>query len=234
MDPQLHQLVSILESGEIGYWVDSGSLLGIVREGHLLEHDPDIDISIWASDLDKFLEVIDLIKISYGILKIHKFKGMVYEIKMAPPPQFRRSVDIKVFRETDGYAWCPLPLNTNQYTRDELRSLVSSQRLKDILDRVTWMAFRKTHRLLLSVCSQMNGLWTVDFGKPPWSKGRQMLTWRFPASLVGATTIHATYGIRVPDQTQEYLKYRYGNWREPAQDWYYARDDGAISTELYA
>jgi phosphorylcholine metabolism protein LicD len=43
---QFDELINILEDAQVDYWMDSGSLLGLVREGHLLEDDLDIDIGV--------------------------------------------------------------------------------------------------------------------------------------------------------------------------------------------
>ena len=44
---QLRELVRVFEQHNISYWLDSGTLLGVIREGRMLPSDHDIDISIW-------------------------------------------------------------------------------------------------------------------------------------------------------------------------------------------
>ena len=45
----LHEIQDILSTQKNVFFFDMGTLLGIIREGHLLEHDLDIDIGVFAS-----------------------------------------------------------------------------------------------------------------------------------------------------------------------------------------
>ncbi len=51
----LEDVSDILEKNNIEFWLESGTLLGIVREGRLLPWDNDVDISIKEEYLDKLL-----------------------------------------------------------------------------------------------------------------------------------------------------------------------------------
>jgi phosphorylcholine metabolism protein LicD len=46
INESLSYISKLLNKNSIEYWADSGTLLGIKREGELLKHDPDIDISL--------------------------------------------------------------------------------------------------------------------------------------------------------------------------------------------
>jgi len=50
--------IDLLNNHNIEYWLTSGNLLGIVREGKFLSHDVDIDIGLWAKDYDKIKKII--------------------------------------------------------------------------------------------------------------------------------------------------------------------------------
>lgn len=56
-DKTIAVLETLLEPLKIDYFYDFGSLLGIVREGHFLSHDLDIDISCNVESLDDFFNV---------------------------------------------------------------------------------------------------------------------------------------------------------------------------------
>ena len=53
MDKQLQEILSSFHQHEINYWLDSGTLLGLMRDGRLLESDRDLDIGIWDTELSK-------------------------------------------------------------------------------------------------------------------------------------------------------------------------------------
>ena len=44
----LHYLQDLFEGIDCGFFFDMGTLLGIVRDGHLLKHDIDIDVAVFA------------------------------------------------------------------------------------------------------------------------------------------------------------------------------------------
>lgn len=51
-------IVDILEKENIPYFVDHGTLLGIVRDGDLIPWDDDIDISIYQKDMEQIITAI--------------------------------------------------------------------------------------------------------------------------------------------------------------------------------
>ena len=51
MDPQLEEIASILVRHGLRAWVDTGTLLGLVRDGRLIPHDGDIDLVVTDPDL---------------------------------------------------------------------------------------------------------------------------------------------------------------------------------------
>ena len=58
LDKQLVEIAEILNKNDVFYWIDSGTLLGIIREGKLLSGDLDIDISIPYTEKDKVLALL--------------------------------------------------------------------------------------------------------------------------------------------------------------------------------
>jgi len=53
IDIQLRWFIDLLNAMKIHYWLDSGSLLGMIRDGALIKDDNDLDISIWADQTEK-------------------------------------------------------------------------------------------------------------------------------------------------------------------------------------
>ena len=53
MDEQLKFIIEQFEKNEINYWIDSGTLLGLVRDGKLIEGDNDIDVGVWETEINK-------------------------------------------------------------------------------------------------------------------------------------------------------------------------------------
>ncbi len=61
IDNNFFETINILNSNNINYWICHGTLLGIIREGKLIEWDHDIDIAIWSDEIPKNL-IIELMK----------------------------------------------------------------------------------------------------------------------------------------------------------------------------
>jgi phosphorylcholine metabolism protein LicD len=58
---KLYELLKLIdklfEENDIKYWADGGTLLGSLREGHIIEHDDDADIAIHFKDLEKLKKI---------------------------------------------------------------------------------------------------------------------------------------------------------------------------------
>lgn len=54
----LAEIVKILNDNKIYYWVDAGTLLGIVRDGGFIENDTDIDISVVIDNPDLLYKIL--------------------------------------------------------------------------------------------------------------------------------------------------------------------------------
>jgi hypothetical protein len=67
----LYAVCVMLDEEKIPYYLDCGTLLGCIREGRLLLHDKDIDITIHLSNWEKLKE-IDLSK--YGVVSKRKYQ----------------------------------------------------------------------------------------------------------------------------------------------------------------
>ena len=61
IDNNFFETINILNSNNINYWICHGTLLGIIRDGKLIEWDHDIDIAIWSDEIPKNL-IIELMK----------------------------------------------------------------------------------------------------------------------------------------------------------------------------
>ena len=47
IDPNLIEIINLLDKNKIIYWLCHGTLLGIVRDKNLIPWDHDIDIAVW-------------------------------------------------------------------------------------------------------------------------------------------------------------------------------------------
>ena len=64
----------------------------------------------------------------------------------------------------------------------------------------------------------------MHFDKFPNNYVFQMDTWVIPNRFFDKFSIHSN-NIRIPERVEEYLEFRYGNWRVENNDWLFRRDD---------
>lgn len=71
----LADTVKLFEKHGINYWLDGGTLLGIIRDNDLLPWDHDADISINSEDVVRVLKIIKTLPVKYRISLRHDYSG---------------------------------------------------------------------------------------------------------------------------------------------------------------
>jgi len=226
IEKQLGFVIKILEKVECAYWIDSGTLLSIVREGKLFERDNDIDIGMWDSEVDKIQALIDeFIKKGYRIEK-YFYKDKLFSIKCIPIKKERkrrikkftgrgncykeaREIDICFYSRGGDFA-----LNPQKHFLKNDFSFVSL--------KYYWFGIKK---IFLYLYKSLNKITVINVDKNPWKSVMNTGTWKVPEKFFKATSKENEFGLNFPEKLYEYLSYRYGNWKKPKEDWYYPRDD---------
>lgn len=208
---QLEEITSILESSGLEYWLDSGTLLGLVRESKLLPRDPDIDISLWAGQEAQLDDALRRLRgLGYSISTFWYRQGRYGGSYKLVPRRHRnrafRSVDIKVFRRCGTHACC---VGWNGIRLESSFLLVRGG--WRIARGIAW----RTWRYLFPNASPERGIL---------SKFVELHYWVVPEVFFSGIVRHHT-GFPIPEAYDEYLSARYGLWRVPRTDWHYSRDD---------
>ena len=213
--PELDRFTSHVDHDELTYWANDGTVLGLIREGSLLENDHDIDIGIWKEDEPALLSLFDELEETYEISSSSiKRHTKAYTLE---PYDDGRSVNIKLFWEGDRYAYGVqaeagedgVEWIQNRYQPPDPRYVVDGVRLK-----LAWK-YRYYHT--------QKGESITPFGKL-----YRMKTWLIPKRYFTDFRYLEEFGVNVPGHTKDYLKFRYGDWEEPDDDWCTYRDDGGI------
>lgn len=174
----LERATTLLEKYNIPYWLEGGTLLGIIRENRLLPWDNDLDISIRSEDFDRLRR----------ILPKFFYRGMIAKVrehKIDDPPFQKGEVRlIKVYATK--YLFFKSPLVLDIFVKKKLD------------DQYYWVVGVKR-------------------------RAKKAVPARFYDELTTVQFNHKTYSI--PKLTDEYLTYRYGDWRTPVKTWNYIKDD---------
>ncbi|HRD19208.1 MAG TPA: LicD family protein, partial [Candidatus Marinimicrobia bacterium] len=170
----LERATTFLEKYNIPYWLEGGTLLGIIRENRLLPWDNDLDISIRSEDFDRLRR----------ILPKFFYQGMIAKVrghKIDDPPFQKGEVRlIKVYATK--YLFFKTPLVLDIFVKKKLD------------DQYYWVVGVKR-------------------------RAKKAVPARFYDELTTVQFNHKTYSI--PKLTDEYLTYRYGDWRTPVKTWNY-------------
>jgi hypothetical protein len=213
MDSQLCWLVELLDTHGLHYWIDAGTLLGLIREGGPLEHDADIDIGVWRRDVSRLEEVVgprivsagySLVASTYGANRFqYKFAGV--------RGTSQRDIDISVYDISGDYAWSP--------------QVVSPLRLPR-MDQGRVMRFIR----LLAYAIWKTAFPRVSLSRWPFSSLIDVYTWWVPAAHFLETCTICIDGVTfsIPSRHEEYLRLHYAEWQKPVKEWVFLRDDGAL------
>lgn len=218
MHRQLQEITAVLQESGIRYWVDSGTLIGLLREGDVLPYDKDIDLSIWAGDTARTLALAPRFEAAGYRVEIGQYRDMAYNIKLVPQEKEGMLASIGVYRRHAKNAWRMALFTTdNPHPPGSLRFYA----------RGAWR-FPLRHATLaarnLVGRDRLLGHW-------PWKHVLQTGVWVVPGRHFDAPETHGS-GLPIPADADEYLTYRYGNWRTPVTDWLWYRDDRAVRREL--
>ncbi|MDB2318932.1 hypothetical protein N9V39_00895 [Gammaproteobacteria bacterium] len=209
LDPQLDMISSLLIQLDIKYCIDSGTLLGIIREGALLANDLDIDISIHDTQLSKVHMLKSELRIRGYKSRILSFHGQIYKIKFSNS-QEKRFIDINIFSKSmdNIYYVCPQP--------------------SPILNNENFLFFytRKIIRIIFGIIKNIGSEFDLNYF--PWKLGTIHDTWVIPNDYFDNFQ-HLIDNIYVPNNYESYLKFRYGEWKTPKKNWNFRTDDMALA-----
>lgn len=210
---------TVLDENHILFWLDSGSLLGYVRDGKIIEWDDDIDL---ASTFEPVIENIEkistqLYNLGYDILitdvKLTIIKGddsislFLYKHNVIPNHIMRYRVSKKNFMAHILLYGFLEGLRTSY--KDSLHNPTPKQELiyisKTLMSK---LKSKQIYDLLLSFGKKIGCLFVFDI--------------TLPSSYIDSFKVIDFYGhqANIPVQSEKYLEWMYGkDWRIPNPDY---------------
>jgi len=200
----------MLDEFGIIHWVDGGSLLGLVREGRLLSHDTDIDLSTTDEFRPQVERFAAHLRSSGWIVAGRYYRGRLYKLKAwKTDGSGERAIDIAIFRRVDRHYWMPSvklrPGLEVPSTPGRKRALLAQRRLLTKLVGKTWAPRRPYSRF-----------WRQFYG---------FAVWWIPEEFFQSFDVIEGTRIRIPSDAEGYLRHRYGDWKTPTRNWLFYRDD---------
>lgn len=226
------------------FWLDSGSLLGIMRDNRPISWDNDIDFGIWDDEIPAMLDLNEELADKGYWVNHRSYYGRIYGGTIKIPGI--RTIHIHVFYRTkDGNACSPqtlcyykpakrpgeaAPFANHPIARVILSKIhnaaISYQHPNPVIRVLKKRIIRRFWGLFVRIRSRVpREKWaTVYPFKALYANG----TWIIPAHYFDKILQIKVDGVSipVPDETEKYLEFRYPNWRIAKQDWCYWLDDG--------
>ena len=222
----LYHMKNFFEKNNIDYWLDTGTLLGAVRDKKFITWDYDIDFGIWQKDI---LKIFDHSK------ELEKFGYEVcyFQIEMCIKIIRKNSeVDLNIYAlenesatrvwhipnclgsKLDYFYWIltikNIELKRSKVSKKLTKKLKKLTNLiptfkKKLLSKITILIYQKIGSKKINVIIPKK--YFVDLSKI------EFYSQKFNA----------------PKDVESYLEFRYGNnWRTPKKDYVYYRDDESI------
>jgi hypothetical protein len=243
-ESKLKAVKEVFDKFGIEFWLNSGTLLGAVRDGKIIEWDNDIDLSMWENDRKKlflalhelkrkkFNFTVDPLFPNIGVVKLRLFQFDcpveidLWHIKgdkfINPHPMYGGSrimyLILYVLRIVRHYLFCNLDVTVPEKIKRR-PNIFAYSLLKStarILAYFLPMFPLKLRKFFLSRL-QYRKLGNPTFFFTPKRYFEKLETINF---------YELTF--RIPFDVEDYLKYHYGeNWRIPKENWQWWKDDEA-------
>jgi len=205
---QFNWLVDLLEQNDIHYWVDDGTLLGLVRDSELM--DEDIDLSIWYEDKHKLTKLDKQFK-KKGYKKLSKvYNGETYGYFYIS--ENKQNIDIHCYKVESTHAWS-ITFAPNVEKRTTLRSYNNIH--KGILTYV-FINYKRVIKKEIFIPTWPVNIYHIGTRWVPLSHFDSFIQWEFDG-----------LSVNVPKKYDEYLSLKYGDWETPVDEWSYFHDDGS-------
>lgn len=261
LGPLAASVVAALDTRATPYWVDSGSLLGLVRDGAVPPWDKDIDLGIWSTGVGAARDALRSVarQVCGSSLTERRIAGRTYAFILRPSARQKRDVrpvSVHVFDLRGSAATSPQPhlmiANRARFARSDLGlDPTSSRRVR--LRRLLAGAVTKPRQTICVLTAAIHLHRPIAFlinRRPPGRTGGPAVThpcertltsvffarfyWSIPAHHFTSLTAIEIGGTSYPSpsEPEAYLARRYGpDWRTPRRDWFYVLDDGCLYRE---
>lgn len=215
MDLQLRYITNLLNAKDIDYWIDSGTLLGIVRNGDIILGDNDIDIGIWSKSINELKNCLQTIsKHDYRLLS-QCIGGLTFKIILIPrQSKSLKRIDFHIYRRCSNYAWSPsYIIRANKYSKKSIKYYFTGL-IKHLL-----LLMRNINRKIAN-SESLNSIllyYILD-----------IKTWWIPSDFFEQQIYLEKHKLFVPMNYNNYLTFRYGNWHQVNKKWNYWIDDRGL------
>lgn len=223
----LTQVQNTLDKYGVLFWLDCGTLLGLVRDGCFIDWDDDIDLGTWEHDVSKELKDKignDLLRKGYYVITYDTYMNISNKNVKA---------DIKFYRKVNGFAVEPKYLPKNIFSK--ILHVLSVLLVTTKKYNISTPHYYFIQRIFLIIPRIIKNILSKYFRYLSIKVGSINITESVPVKYFNDFEILTFSGMEfnIPKDYKNYLKYRYGsNWIIPDSDWITERDDKSVHNKL--
>lgn len=227
------RIISILdENFEERWFLDSGSLLGVIRDGKFLKQDKGIDISVLVDNYHSpiFEKCIRQFQKEGFVVSRYQWDGTTYKYCLAPKRNnlIKYAIDLHLFKRVGDNYLCPQM--KIERSGGKIIGLMRGIRKGNMYVKKKGVigSLQSFFLILYRDYFEYFGR-PMNMNKLTSGKAENLYKWFFPVKLFKGVKRERCYGFNVLADCDDYLSLRYGNWHVPVSDWVTLRDDGGIS-----
>lgn len=223
------------------FWLDSGSLLGPLRDGSPISWDSDIDFGAWDDQLPRMEALAERLRPMGVKVTSRVYRGRIfgYTIKLAR----MKTVHLHINYRQGATLWRPQTISYYRKTRPEMARYFPGHKRMRRLMQLTYQVHKHKHSRHPIARKVLSLVWRVfvrirsGYPREDWTRLypfrllHKTATWVLPAhhfeQLAQLTLDHVN--VPIPHDVLTYLAIRYGaDWDQPQPEWLYWLDDGGL------
>lgn len=227
LDTLLFETASILGKYNIQWWLECGTLLGMVRQADYLEWENDVDLGGWSESLDVIRRpdlAADLARVGIRLV-LQDYTATLWKGEHV-------YLDINFYRVEGEYLimdrW--IPNGRLAVLAKVMHRVACSPKYYDY----SWSSNKKSVGINFSkfICQFIPPSWIIRVLEFLLPQCQSYSPWRVPRKFFNGefkSRIFRDISVLVPPDSEGYLNYRYGNnWRIPNRDWDTETQDATI------
>ncbi len=219
----LKRIGTLLDKEDICFWLDSGTLLGAVRDGKIIEGDNDIDLGSWSDNYNEVKKALHQLPSDYLVIYSKHIHIYYEDIRIDITLYDKKDDTATTFWKVNDYYVGPMINYIRHLVEDKRSAKFIKIRYPFFLTNAMGHFFSKfSPEIRRKMIKSLNKIHDMLSSK---------IFISIPAKYFNELSTIQFYGIKfnIPSPVEEYLEYRYGkDWKTPKKDYIYYKDDESI------